>query len=210
MLLCKEIQSDETKRILQWTLWKIWEINMPNSDKDSWSHVRPPVFKVKHLFTTSLTRESYSDKLFQCTYALRQTWTNLNLYPFHAVAKLLGESRHVGDWISDLQAWHIQALGLERFSWCAHSVSFPPSRCLSSAGLTQQGLSPTRTTQLELPEQWHQRQKSPCQWRTTTIATGQTTGEGGEGPPGGSSDMPGKRSGAGATRQRTQITPVSR
>lgn len=59
----------------------------------------------------------------------------------------------------DLQVWHIPALVLEMFSWFEHSVFSPPSLCLSSAGLTQRGLSPAQITQLEMSNQKDQREE---------------------------------------------------
>lgn len=81
-----------------------------------------------------------------------------------------GHCEHVGD----LQVWHIQAPVLEMSSWCEPSVSFPPSLCLSRAGLTPPGLSPTQTAQLEMSKQWDQMKTNrQFQWQIIIIMTGQ-------------------------------------
>lgn len=92
--------------------------------------------------------------LWACEYCIKT-----DLHKSEHVLWCCGKSRRVAGWISDLQVWHIRALVLEMFSWCEHSVSFPPSLYLSSVGLTQQGLSPTQTTQLEMSNQWEQRKR---------------------------------------------------
>lgn len=61
--------------------------------------------------------------------------------------------------VFDLQVWHIQALVLERFFWSEPSFSFPPSLCLSRAGLSQPGLSPEQTSQIAMSKQWDQNEQ---------------------------------------------------
>lgn len=73
----------------------------------------------------------------------------------------------------NLQVLHIQVLVLEKSSWYAQSVSFPPSLCLSSVGPTPQGLSPIQTTQQEKSKQRDQNEKSQFQCEITIVMTGQ-------------------------------------
>lgn len=93
-------------------------------------------------------------KLWTC--ALILWWTGLCSA---ATSVQACRCRCASGWMSDLQVWHIPALVLEMFSWCEHSISSPPSLCLSSAGLTQRGLSPAQITQLEMSNQRDQREE---------------------------------------------------